>query len=483
MNNKIIGFDYSGQTISMAVVTFGKDGDRIAACEQVVFNNSDDDWPNVAAAVDRIRETVDLDDAVCIAALPDDWISHRTISMPFTDRKKINKIIAYEIEPLLPIPIGDLIVDFQPLAAFHASDPGNNFFTAVVTKARLKDFIEKLNTLGLEPEIITARGFAAASVWSAFKDSGLVVDGDDRHLVVSGFAGGKVRSVLSLPVGRPAGDRTRAFVDTLGHMLIADEERQQGDFAPEAVYLANALYHNDDIRETIESSLGVKAVRMDVAGLAALSAGVSAGAAGESSGGFDVALCLALVKRVGKPFVNLRKDEFAITGKWRQYSDVIIKTGLITVAVIIIGLSGFYYDVKNYREQISAFYSQRVEIFKDSFPQVPLVDDPLVQMRAEAGRLKGNIGLPPEMNRDAYCIDILNDISRLVPPGHDVVVERLVVGPDDVILSGSTDSFNAVDTLKSEFGKSALFGEIDISSATMNRVDKRVSFKLRLALR
>jgi len=150
--------------------------------------------------------------------------------------------------------------------------------------------------------------------------------------------------------------------------------------------------------------------------------------------------------------------------------------------VIIVGLSGFYYDLKTSREQIASIHARRVDVFKESFPKVPLVDDPLLHMRAESERLKGKIGLPPEMARKTHCIDILNDISQFIPAGNDVVIERLVVGSDDVMLSGNTDSFNAVDTLKSEFGKSAFFSKVDISSAKMNKIDKRVSFKLRLAL-
>ncbi len=482
MDTKVIGVDYSGNAISMVVLTYGKGEYRVVACEQAFFADNED-WGDVAEAIARIREEVDLRDAACIAAIPDDWVSHRTVTMPFADRKKISKIIRYEIEPLLPFPVDGLIVDFQPLMGSRASDSGTDFFTAVVSKTRLKDYIDKLNALGLEPEAITTRGFAAACALSAFRQDGLFVDGDDRHMIACCFAEGKVRSVYSLPLGRQNGDPSRALVEALKYVLITDEEKYQDAFKPEAVYLADALYQHEGVSEVIASSLGLKTMKMEAAGLANLPALPDRGKDQSPACGFDIALCLALLKRVNKPLINFRKDEFAITGKWRQYSDIIIRTGLIAAMVIVIGLSGLFYDLKSYREQIASIYAQRVEIFKESFPEVPLIDDPLVQMRAESGRLKGKIGLPPEMGRKAYCIDILNDISRFVPSGSDVVVERLVVGSDDVILSGTTDSFNSVDALKSEFGKSELFDKIDISTATMSKIDKRVSFKLRLELR
>ena len=482
MDGKIIGFDCSGHTISMVVVTYGKGEYRLAACETVSVANSDE-WQDVAEAVARIQQQVDLRDAVCIAGLPDDWISRRKISMPFADRKKINKIIAYEIEPLLPYPIDDLIIDYQPLAVSQVPEDGHPFLTAVIARTRLKDFIEKLNALGLEPEIVTPRGIAVAAVLSAHQDAGLFVEGDDRFLTAGTFSRGGVRSVNSLPFSGQAEDLKAVLVDTLHYMLLADDERHQADFEPEAVYLADDLYRRDGVKEAVAASLGSKVLRLQTVAAADLSTEAFTEDKNRMISGIDVALCLTRLKQVHKPFINFRKDEFAISGKWRQYSDIIIKTGLLAALVIIIWLSGFFYDLKQVRERIAAVEARKMEIFKETFPGVPVVDDPFLQMKAEAERLAGKIGLPPEMDRKAYCVDILNDISRFVPADSDVVIERLVVGPDDVVLSGSTDSFNAVNTLKSEFGKSALFGKIDISTATMSKIDKRVSFKLRLELR
>lgn len=481
MDGKIIGFDFSGNAISMVLVTFGRGEHQIAACERVSLTNGDE-WSGVAEALDRIQQKIDMRDAICIASFPDDWISHRIITMPFADRKKINRIITYEIEPLLPFALEDIIVDFQPVASSQTRESGIDFFAAVASRTRLKDFIEKVNTLGLEPEVITSRGFAVASVLSAYKDAGIFVNGDDQRLFVGGFTGGKVRFVNSLAARRQNDNHPQAVVDALNHILIADEERQLVDFKPDTVYVADHLYHLAGMREALESSLGIAVERMDIAGVSGLLSSGCSDDIGAGGGGFDVALCLALLKRVKRPFINFRKDELAVTGKWRQYSDVIIRTGLIAALVIIIGLFSFYYDVKSYRERIAEIDARIAGVFKESFPEIPLIDDPLRQMRVELDRLKGKSGLSPEMDRKAYCIDILNDISRFAPSESDVVIERLVAGPDDVVLSGSTDSFNAVDALKSELGQSVLFGKIDISSATMNKIDKRVSFKLRLEL-
>ncbi|MEW6079947.1 MAG: pilus assembly protein PilM [Thermodesulfobacteriota bacterium] len=481
MDVKIIGVDFSVQAISMAVVTFGRGEQRVAACERVPLDGNGE-WPGLAEALARIQETVDFRDALCVVSFPDDDIFYRIISMPFSDRKKIAKVIAYELEPLLPFALEDAIIDFQPAAASRLSDSGTDFFVAAAFKPRLREFIGKLNALGLEPEIITSRAFAAVSVLSAYKDNGIFADGDPRRLTVGGFAGGGVRFVHTMMTGNADQIRPKAVADTLNHILIADEERQASDFHPGTVFLTDILYRIPGMKETVAPAPGISVGPLDMAGLAGLAPAGSAAAVNGEAGGCEIALCLALLKRVSRPVINFRKDELAVTGKWRQYSNVMVRTGLIAALVMAIGLFGFYYDLKTGRDRIAAVDARMAAIFRESFPDVPLVDEPLVQMRMEFDRLKGKSGLPAEMSRKAYCIDILNDISRFVPPDNDVIIEKLSIGPDDVILSGSTDSFNAVDALKSEFGKSVFLSKIDISSATMSKVDKRVSFKLRLEL-
>ena len=96
MNGKIIGVDFSGEAISVALVTYGKGEYRVTACDRIPLASTDQ-WQDFARAIAGIQEKVDMRDVTCIAALPDDWLSHRIISLPFTDRRKINKVVKFEL--------------------------------------------------------------------------------------------------------------------------------------------------------------------------------------------------------------------------------------------------------------------------------------------------------------------------------------------------------------------------------------------------
>jgi hypothetical protein len=56
---------------------------------------------------------------------------------------------------------------------------------------------------------------------------------------------------------------------------------------------------------------------------------------------------------------------------------------------------------------------------------------------------------------------------------------RLVLGPENLLIDGNTDTFNAVDEIKNRLETAKLFKGVTISSANIDRAINRVQFKLR----
>ena len=84
------------------------------------------------------------------------------------------------------------------------------------------------------------------------------------------------------------------------------------------------------------------------------------------------------------------------------------------------------------------------------------------------------------MGSDKKVLDLLKDISERVPGALDVHVTSMVVDPDTVRISGETDTFNTVDSLKNGLEKSTYFSEVTISAANLDRSGKKVQFELKL---
>ena len=103
-------------------------------------------------------------------------------------------------------------------------------------------------------------------------------------------------------------------------------------------------------------------------------------------------------------------------------------------------------------------------------------------MRIKIAAAKKNALLPGETGKHIRTIDILNNISKLIPKETDVKLTRLVIGEESVQISGNTDTFNSVDDIKSRLEQVKFFQKITISSANINRSDNRVQFKLKVHL-
>jgi Tfp pilus assembly protein PilN len=121
-------------------------------------------------------------------------------------------------------------------------------------------------------------------------------------------------------------------------------------------------------------------------------------------------------------------------------------------------------------------------VFSQAFPEVKKPADPYQQMQIGLLDLKKNAALPGEALSTARSIDILKNISDSIPEETTVVFERMVLGPDSILISGTTAAFNAVDEIKGHLERIAGFKKVTISSANTDRSGKEVNFQLKVDL-
>lgn len=83
---------------------------------------------------------------------------------------------------------------------------------------------------------------------------------------------------------------------------------------------------------------------------------------------------------------------------------------------------------------------------------------------------------------NVQAIDALNTISQRIPEDIDVQFTRLVIGDENIQITGDTDTLSAVDNMKSQLEKAELFKNVTITSANREKTSNRVRFKLKLQL-
>ena len=154
----------------------------------------------------------------------------------------------------------------------------------------------------------------------------------------------------------------------------------------------------------------------------------------------------------------------------------------MAAAVLLLMFASVLIQSHLQQRRIAEFDQQIAAVFSETFPEVKKPADPYQQMQIGLQELKKNAALPGEVLPAAHSIDILKSISDSIPTETAVVLERMVLGPDSILISGTTAAFNAVDEIKGHLERVAGFKKVTISSANTDRSGKEVNFQLKVDL-
>ena len=133
-------------------------------------------------------------------------------------------------------------------------------------------------------------------------------------------------------------------------------------------------------------------------------------------------------------------------------------------------------------KKLDSLDAQITHIFKTTFPGIQKIVDPLQQMRVEIQNTKKQSISSESPQKNIRNIDILHDISLLTPDNMDLELNRIVIGPGSVQISGYTDTFNSVNNFQRKLQSGKLFKAVTINSANIEKTENRVNFKLNLQL-
>jgi Tfp pilus assembly protein PilN len=89
---------------------------------------------------------------------------------------------------------------------------------------------------------------------------------------------------------------------------------------------------------------------------------------------------------------------------------------------------------------------------------------------------------PVQSGGQFRTIDILYEISRLIPKDDEVALTRLDISSEGITLIGVADAFNTVDDMKGRLETSALFAKVTLGNSTKDKSGKKVRFRLKIEL-
>lgn len=496
MAEEIIGLDIGSDYVAAVRVTRGLKGHHVTACNHVMIEEAG----GIDETLKSLFEPLDLQGVTCTASIPVNHVSYRNLKMPFRDDKKIRQTLVFELETMVPVPVEDLIVDFKMVDRSDQSE----ILAACVKRADISEYLAHLQANGVDPEVLDI-GCMPTLSWllnqEGTPDDGLLLDvGHSRNTVLLylqrrlalirtlPFDAGTLQQALSNETGnsltspevaKEIESVLRSFCTQLQNTLHAFAWQTVKTVRPEKIFItgSGALY--PDVENVLGRLLELPVERIQVTGDPKIHMEADMVRAWNPAL-MDNALALAVGEAKQRLGFNFRRDEFQVKkayfGRMKEIRKV---AAVLAVILFLVGvdLGIEYFSLK---KQYKMLDQQITAVFRQTFPDVKRIVDPVQQMRVKINKIKKTALSLPGIGTNTKVLDLLREISLRIPESSDIHVARLVVDSDAVLVSGKTDTFNTVDTIKKGLEPSSYFDDVTISSANLDRSGNLVQFEMKL---
>jgi general secretion pathway protein L len=400
-----------------------------------------------AQLADILRENAkDWAGARIVSSLPGSMFSQRTVTLPFGDRKRVEKALPFEIEDSVPFPLEDVELDHLVLDR-QAGDKKKEAVVLglMVPKALLRRHLELLASAGVDPQVVVPSLAGLSVIANMIPTDGCALVMEDGDLCLKNGA-----DIIAL--------RTVSSADSGAGLRLA----------------VKALETENAVRiEKAYVLSGSTAARQELAGL-----GIAVEQRTPELGGKTpedaVSLGVALAEQI-----NFRKGEFAYrlaNEGSRKRRNTLIIAGAVTLALFAANIG-----VKNYLIQSSYARLDREmkEIYRQTFPNAKAAADPLRQLKTSLEDARKKFGV---LGSGASALDVMKTVTEGVPPEVRVSFQDFLLEGDRLKLAGEVSSFESVDKLKAELSKAPYFSDIQVQDTRMG-VDNKVKFRLDIKLK
>ncbi|MDY7036266.1 MAG: pilus assembly protein PilM [Thermodesulfobacteriota bacterium] len=394
----------------------------------------------------------------------------REVPPPLENSRKLHKIIKYQMEPFVPYPIEDMVVDFLP----HESN--ENIITISVEKKVLSDHLKSLSSAGLEPGVVSLDNLALYFLYclnpreEADKPVS-IIHIDREKKVIQVINRNRLDFIRILPGGT---DDQGLIKDTfrlyqlkrpdvrLGEILLTGPSVMDGDFAETMGALTRIKtsiwrpfdeirYKKGEVGTDLQAKLSV-----------------------------PLSLAMSIVNPPAKAF-DLRKEAFAI-----KTSMNLKKMFLFMFFAIFLLGSLFSFHIYQ-RLNIQETYYQELktqirQIFMDTFPETKIIikGQEFAQMRQKIEQETAQYQWLDEFSEKGAVLDILKILTKTISGYKDARIDNFSMEAQEIHLDGRTSSFETVDRLKEKLTNTNYFRSVRLVGAKMDKKTNSVKFNFAL---
>jgi len=479
MSRKILGLDIGSDTVAAVMIESSLRENRIVNTGVVSLPDAANLADGLGSALTELNGRMPLTGAVCAVSFPANQFFFRNVRIPFRNAKKIEQVLGFEMEPVLPVPPDDLITDFHMV---RVAGEQTDIAAMSIAKSEMKVWVDTLSGFGLDPKTVMPGTYPAALCergTGKMAENRIMVDAGEKNVTVFLVLSGTVHVMRNFPL-HGHGEREKQVQSIIEQTVLGFEDMFSLRFEPEQILVIGNTGNGKMVQE-LETLTGIPAAYADVLGNSGDRLRLSPGTEWKI-GQMDNALALALAELEGKKGLNFRKGTFAARKEWEVHKRNLIGAAVFSGVIFFLWVGNQMTDSLILQSRIDRIDTRIAGIFKSVFPEVQRVVNPVHQMQTGLDDLRKSAPLPADGAGNLRIADMLYEISARIPKEIDVEFSRLVIDPDGILISGDTDTFNSVDSIQTALSGSAFFKKVTISSTSKDQKASRVNFRIKVDL-
>jgi general secretion pathway protein L len=434
MSRQILSIDIRNNSIAAIVLNTGLTNNTIEDCAYIPLPAATENAPPLQTALKTLLEQVKTSSPGVVISLPSDRTFYRTVKVPFKEDKKVRQVLPFELEPNLPVPVDDLIIDYQP----HEDTENSGLLTAAIARTNFEAITADFTALELKPQLIVPGDFPLALGLTLFDDQLedqvllLEVGTSKATLFIMDNRQVALVRMVSADITSEAGLETLAL--NVRQTLTSFADGRPGGYQPRMVLLSGPAFSDKKVSRDLAEALELPAKIVNLRGSVPKL---------DSANGLpdwqpclhDGALAMALIEAENRPCLNFHRSSSVFRNFWTAYQQYLRGPAILLFLVILLSLGSVLIDNHMMQNRVDELNTEMDQIFAATFPGTKRIGDVKDQMKSELKKARSS-GIDPEQ-------------------------------------SGPT-----VRTIE----KSELFKKVTIASANQDKSGAKVNFKLKIDL-
>ncbi len=492
MSESIFSLDIQDELVTGILLESTGQSTVVAGCSAVLIG----DRP-LEEVIEEILEETGFTDEICRVSFAAHHFFFRNLVLPFSDTKKVDKILPFELEETAPLPVDGLIIDG---IAAKSEEAGTEFIAAMIDRDLLAERLVMLQSLGVDPEIIGVSGVqTAARIVDGFEGDGFILldiglhqatiiifhEGHFSHLRSVAFdAQGLSSYTYGDSPAQTYPQQTKNVARSFGDLATTVKTTcflAQSIPSDLPVFLSGSVGQTKEAMQYLGEYFEGEVQACDMFSLPHLTL-VPEMEEKWLPGVMDSALAQAMRPDKSTKGFNFRKNEFAKKGSLKEYRYLISRAGVPAAVLVLLLVAFLWYDLAAKGRERAQLTQEIHGVFRETLPEVTRIVDPVQQLQVRINQAKKRTISENGGAGEFRVLDVLAEISGRIPSSYKVKVTRMVVEKKNLRLKGNTDNFNTVDNVKKVLEKSPFFKEVTISSANLAPKGGEVRFEIKLQL-